>query len=85
MVKTSRDIYKTTHTKKVIQVMRNTKCKLSHSQILLREGLETTPLTKKKIETWTNMHIDDFDEEVKRNPHDKREKLIDLKKDTRGT
>ena len=43
------------------------------------EGLRQRPLTKKKIETWMNMHIDDFDEEVKRN-YIRNEKLIDLKK-----
>ena len=42
------------------------------------EGLRQRPLTKKKIEAWVDMNIDDFEEEVKRN-YIRNQKLIDLK------
>ena len=43
------------------------------------DGLRQRPLGKKKIETWLNMNVDDFKDEVKRN-YQRNEKLINLSK-----
>ncbi len=42
------------------------------------EGLRQRPLTKKKLEAWVDMNIDDFEEETRRN-YIRNQKLIDLK------
>ncbi len=41
------------------------------------DGLRQRPLGRKKIETWLNMHIDDLQDEVKRN-YQRNDKLINL-------
>jgi len=43
------------------------------------DGLRQKPLTKKKIETWLDININDLQDEVKRN-YQRNEKLIDLSK-----
>ena len=41
------------------------------------DGLRQRPLGRKKIDTWLNMHIDDLQDEVKRN-YQRNDKLINL-------